>query len=1437
MTGTILILSQLLSGVPMVFAQSTANATTKCDEGVHNFDPAASGGEKMGTAADPFINFPGESHCFANLTGSFPANQHVTPDASTHNPSSTNYTVPKARHEHHYINMSNDADGWYKRAWMKTFEINLQPDLLAVKKDHTLKCPIPDDHIGDHYDATYGTIGANFDLNFGNCDAGALPFHYENPTVFGGTSLDYNGTKLTYTFGLHQPVFENGNTHVKPIMPGINPGINYFFNGKNTTLWQNRAFSMTINFETKDMSPKTTWSATSTSRAEVIHTAIPKRAFDPINIHACGKPGYNASNAWCAVGGYNWVPVATVATVWKKPTPPGPATCTDLTLTPATLNDSSSGATTTLHAKIITDDGLSHVATLEWTPTGGTLSGPTSPATQPGSTNTTNFTNTYTLGDPNVGGSIKAKVKTIADGVLIPFGGNCDKGIERKTPPITPNCTSLSISPTGSFTEMDIPTTAPGKTITVTSSTKGGLNLSYRWESSTPELINFDGNPGTYIDPNKTTDLTRTGKITSPVTVTVTGVNASTTAQAFAPLCQRKITINPPPKPYCESVTLIPPKADVSNTGGDTVSFKVKYNDNKNRNTKVTWDPGTNLTLSPAGTEDTHSSVTNFAKNTNPITPGAPVSIKASVTQIDPNPDDTSGVDNSPACATGLSLFSGGGNQCFNLNNSGYTPPTIVGGADPVLLAPNPSNVTPPPPPNVTWTVSGQGWLVRNDLVPAPFNQDWMCPLTLSNTSVSLPRGCQYWYYTTGNPTDSGFVRIEANPNLGNVAACIQTTSFNNNTSGGSCTGLSWYPSGNQICVSPIGTFSGSYQWTIGGTTFTNGNCANVPPNTAASVQAIGASSACSINIPPQTNNNQCNSVTPVYNGTQLCLNVNGVYNGPFTWTIPGVNGGLPFPNGLCQNVPGDTTVNVQSPNPSCSLNNYKTPPTPPQFTKTVRAVNMPESAVGEKGGSVPLTLVPTIEDKIVQYNLTFKPTSITTTTITDDISKGYIQGKTNTGSDGGEIVYKGGSMHVFYTQSRTLVPQCGTGLSALKSECYSGDIGNLAGVTFLKISKWVSITYTGTVQGSLLTEANCKDNARAICQEKYPNTSSANYAVYPSVSTDIPSSTGLLGASAIVQSFCQYILSRAAGDIYLETDLNFGKDISICTQYRNTTGPIFTPGPETPPGAPSTGPGTVPIGHEVCKQGLTLTEGGTSVNLYGENAASKYLSSQICEVKLRPDQSWSKSQITTSIKENKTRVSRWEPNLNSGENTYSSFDAALPDTNVYHITNRDLTIGSGAVGADVVLHDGSGIGAGAKTFIIEGHDLHIKNNIKYGDCAAEQTCTVRDTASLAFIVLGGNVIIDPSVTEVSGVFFVQRDDATGKGGQLMSNGPDSFTKLTIYGSVYGDIQNLFTHHKFAGDPATNDGSVVIRFDERIILNTPPGLQDLLKVSQSEVAR
>ena len=77
------------------------------------------------------------------------------------------------------------------------------------------------------------------------------------------------------------------------------------------------------------------------------------------------------------------------------------------------------------------------------------------------------------------------------------------------------------------------------------------------------------------------------------------------------------------------------------------------------------------------------------------------------------------------------------------------------------------------------------------------------------------------------------------------------------------------------------------------------------------------------------------------------------------------------------------------------------------------------------------------------------------------------------------------------------------------------------------------------------------------------------------------------------------------------------------------------------------------------------------------------------------------------------------------------------------------------------------------------------------------------------------------------------------EGGQICE-GPDcgegeynTTNRLTHYGSIYGDIEDLLKYRVKTGDPTKEEGAILIRFDNRVYLNTPPLLNKLIDVTQS----
>jgi hypothetical protein len=248
--------------------------------------------------------------CSTHLVGTFPHLQHVQPVESVQHAAVATRarSVPIALHEHYYTNSSNSTDGYYHRAWLRTFEFYLQNDFREALKPGSLSCAIPND-------------GRIFDKKFGEC-----PTSYTNPKVFGGTRVEYDGAMIRYTFGTEQGP-QNG---YKPILPGINPEIDKgIFFSDDTTQAETRTFRIGLDFETTDLE-RPMWSATTTSRAEVLHTAIPKKAFDKSpeglpdtegnkgKFHSCidGVP-WTADNSWCPIGDYQWIAIGTVVSIWE----------------------------------------------------------------------------------------------------------------------------------------------------------------------------------------------------------------------------------------------------------------------------------------------------------------------------------------------------------------------------------------------------------------------------------------------------------------------------------------------------------------------------------------------------------------------------------------------------------------------------------------------------------------------------------------------------------------------------------------------------------------------------------------------------------------------------------------------------------------------------------------------------------------------------------------------------------------------------------------------------------------------------------------------------------------------------------------------------------------------------------------------------------------
>lgn len=135
-----------------------------------------------------------------------------------------------------------------------------------------------------------------------------------------------------------------------------------------------------------------------------------------------------------------------------------------------------------------------------------------------------------------------------------------------------------------------------------------------------------------------------------------------------------------------------------------------------------------------------------------------------------------------------------------------------------------------------------------------------------------------------------------------------------------------------------------------------------------------------------------------------------------------------------------------------------------------------------------------------------------------------------------------------------------------------------------------------------------------------------------------------------------------------------------------------------------------------------------------------------------------------------------------------------------------------------LTLQKGTGNQNGGGTIVVEGN-LSIDANIYYQSGAVANK--IENLPSVAWIVKG-NITVDPSVTEIAGIFYSE-----GGGGISTGTSGDSLTdlSLTVRGLMIAkaiNLQRLTVNEQ--SDPAEQ-----IIFDGRALANPPPGMVDIAK--------
>jgi len=456
-----------------------------------------------------------------------------------------------------------------------------------------------------------------------------------------------------------------------------------------------------------------------------------------------------------------------------------------------------------------------------------------------------------------------------------------------------------------------------------------------------------------------------------------------------------------------------------------------------------------------------------------------------------------------------------------------------------------------------------------------------------------------------------------------------------------------------------------------------------------------------------------------------------------------------------------------------------------------------------------------------VEYFLNVDPNPITQITFIDTISgTGEIHGR---GNNANKLVYNNNEKYYVYDKN-------GNSLSTT----ISGKLVDSGGITFSNLpveTHKIKITYEMLAKPEYI-KVDCTSN---ICGEAFPNT----------VLRRIPGIDDKY-ANAKVYYLCPYLLTRNGGEVFFEEEFIYGADVScIDNTVRNTTGIAFIEREKKEePKIIDTGPNN----DWIRNASFCDNEYQNPATAQNNKVISRF-SSYICEIKTKFIDPWRKPFVYALMTENQERILRNYKPIERGINTILSLSNneftllqafsknPNPQKNILYfdgnkLNNKKLILGTGF--RDLEIENG------AKTIVLTNGDLIIKDNIVYKIPASSEFLTYqnnhKEIPSIAFIVVNGNIYIDPKVEKIQGIFYVQQKDSNT--GQLKaSNEEMSYQQLTIRGSVLGDIQPLFKKRKYIGPASMDGGAIVIRYDERVLLNTPPGIEQYLDMDWLKSAK
>lgn len=352
-----------------------------------------------------------------------------------------------------------------------------------------------------------------------------------------------------------------------------------------------------------------------------------------------------------------------------------------------------------------------------------------------------------------------------------------------------------------------------------------------------------------------------------------------------------------------------------------------------------------------------------------------------------------------------------------------------------------------------------------------------------------------------------------------------------------------------------------------------------------------------------------------------------------------------------------------------------------------------------------------------------------------------------------------------------------------------------------------IRIRYVGVVVSNL----NCDDTEDDCLTEEFEN--NASVEVYDGLSE--------LTASAKLVVLCSYLMTQNAGDVYLEVSLDAGSDIScifvdeaaaISDDYRNVDALVILEDQGSSSSSTST----------------TSGYAGDTVSWCDDDSDSNTvignLSSYVCEIVAKVSAIWSSETVESTTD---SRIDQATRNANTNQvasdstfGTWEELEAALTnennsESNILYF-NGDLSTEGKMTLSDLT------VPAGAWTIVVQNADLHLTGNMAYA--SVSNPADYKNLPSIAFVVQSGDIYIHSSALRLVGVYYTdQKFDGDER------SAVDE--QLTVDGSFYGNIQTLIDRANYVGPPTIDGGGVVIRYDSRILLNTPPGLSEYVDIN------